>query len=182
MEKMKRIAFLAIVVAIVSCSDDDYQGDVPSTGETLKVLGSGVTEGQDKEVTVPSLGETITLNCFSMPITNVESGEVIGTLEDCTITSKENEDGTFTEYVITTFFIEGRGSIVAENIVTLTPTADPGFLNTSFIPTTDNIMDGTGDFENITGKVMLEGLIDVTRLETENIFVANCTFTIVMNP
>ncbi|MEO1032326.1 MAG: hypothetical protein AAFX55_13020 [Bacteroidota bacterium] len=176
MKTIKFIILASIVVLSFSCeSDDNYANSNPET-ELLNVIGRGTSVAQEKTIIHPQTGEEQQVFCFLMDLIDAETGEVIGTLEDCDTGTTEFEDGSLISEITTVFNFTGRGSITSESIVLQVPIGDGGF-ETSFTPTQNNIIDGTFEFEGVQGKTTLNGLIDLTLFDS-NIITFNCEFQI----
>lgn len=179
--KITRIIFLiTITLFIVACNNDDNYSD-QSEPETilLKVIGRGVVLGQPKTIVHPKTGEELEGNCFLMDLVDPDTEEIIGTLQDCVVSMLVPSDGTIISEVITSININQRGTIQAENLVfqeVRSPIIEFNF-DTSFIPTENNIINTTLEFEGMKGKVSLEGESNLSQLQ-EGIITFNNLFTI----
>ncbi len=182
---MKNISktIIAIVLSsfvFVACNnDDDYNNNQPTPITQLNVKGVGTSVGQVKNIVNPKTGEIVEAFCFLMDLVDAETGEVLGTLEDCDIGTEEFEDGSLLSQVITVYNFTGKGTITSLNEVLQTPLANGNF-ETSFTPTEDNIFDGTFDFEGVQGKVSVSGEVDLSQFDN-NIIIFDCGFTINLN-
>lgn len=177
--KTLKITVLALITLVAfSCSsDDDNYNNHPEPEVTqLKVIGIGTSVAQVKTIIHPETGVEQEAFCFLMDLIDYETGEIIGTLEDCDAGTTEQDDGSLISQITTTFNINGKGSIVSEGVVLQTPIGDNRF-TTSFTPTENNIIDGTFDFEGIEGTTTLNGEIDLSQFDN-NIIIFNCVFDI----
>lgn len=180
MKVIKRIFLTSITLFILSCNSDDYTGDSPEPRQIqLKVIGRGTALGQPKTIIHPKTGETLEPDCFLMDLIDPETGNVIGTLQDCVVNSETPSDGTITSRVITSINMDGRGTIQAENIVfqELQPPYNELNFNTSFTPTENNVISTTFEFEGMEGTVALDGEVNLSNLG-QGIVTFNCNFTI----
>ena len=176
MKTIKLIILASVVLLSFSCnSDDDYSNPRPEL-DVLNVIGRGVSVAQEKTIIHPQTGEERQAFCFLMDLIDAETGEIIGTLEDCDTGTTELDDGSLVSEITTVFNLTGRGSITSESIVLQVPIGDGGFI-TSFTPTENNIIDGSFEFEGVQGKTTLNGLIDLTLFDS-NIITFNCEFEI----
>ena len=177
MKIIKNIFLIAITILFVACSDDDYTGDVPEQKQTqFKVIAQGEAVAQVKAMTNPATGEQVEGFCFLIDMVDAETGEVIGTVNDCDIKTTEFPDGTLVSTVVTTFNFDGKGSITSVSEVLQTPIGD-GKFTTESKPVENNIFNTTFDFEGSNGKATLIGEIDLSKFD-QNIVGFNCNFTI----
>lgn len=178
MRIFRNIFVLVLLITISSCDkDDDFTGEVPeSPSAELKVIGKGTILAQPKSILDPRSGENATANCFFMELIDAETGEVIGSLDDCGLSMTPNDDGTQLAEQLAVFSITGKGTFISENFVLLTPKEGAVF-STQFQPQANNILTGTGDFEGAEGTVSLDGEADLTLLDS-GIVTFNCTFTV----
>lgn len=179
MKIIKHIFLASIALFIISCNNDDT-GDSPEPKQIqLKVTARGTVLGQPKTIVHPKTGEVLEPVCFLMELVDSDSGNVIGTLEDCVVNNETPSDGTITSRVITFINIDGRGTIQAENIVfqELLPPLEELNFKTSFTPTEDNIINTSFEFEGMEGTVSLVGEVSLQNLE-QGIVTFNCDFTI----
>ncbi|WP_299227344.1 hypothetical protein [uncultured Psychroserpens sp.] len=175
MKTIKFIILTSIVLLSCSCSSDDDDFTEPSLQTVqLNIIGRGISVAQEKNIIHPQTGEERAAFCFLMNLIDSETGEVIGTLEDCDTGTTELEDGSLISQITTVFNFTGRGTITSESIVLQEPTGN-GFFTTSFIPTENNIIDGTFEFEGVRGKSTLNGEIDLNQFD-DNIIIFNCEF------
>lgn len=180
MKSIKNSYLTIILLFFIACKSDDNYGspEVPIPTRTqLVVVGQGPAVGQTKIIVHPITGEVIESVCFLMDMIDAKTGEVIGTLQDCDLKTEEFEDGTLLSRVLTTFNLEGRGSITSENQVFQAPINDARKFSTLFEPMEDNIVDTSFEFEGGTGRVSMSGDIDLSNFDS-GIIVFNCTFTI----
>ncbi|MEO9510968.1 MAG: hypothetical protein ABJN84_12595 [Flavobacteriaceae bacterium] len=180
MKIIKTIILFTLTILFVSCNGDDYTGGAPEPEQIhLTVIGRGTVLSQSKTIVHPKTGETLQPDCFLMDLIDPDTGNIIGTLEDCVVESLIPSDGTITSRVVTSINIDGRGTIQAENIVfqeILAPLQELNF-STLFIPTENNVINTTFEFEGMEGTVALEGEVNLLQIG-EGIVTFNCTFTI----
>ncbi|WOD44079.1 hypothetical protein [Hwangdonia lutea] len=119
-------------------------------------------------------GKQLEAFCFLMDLVDAKTGEIIGTVEDCDVGTTEFEDGTLVSQVITKFNFNGKGSITSESSVLQTPIGD-GRFTTVFVPTENNIIDATFEFEGAKGTATLNGEVDLSQFDN-NIIIFNCVF------
>ncbi len=176
--KIIKNTFLALIaLSFVACSDDDYTGHVPQQKQTqFRVIAQGQSVAKAKAMTNPATGEPAEGFCFLINMVDADTGEVIGTVNDCDIKTTEFPDGTLVSTVVTTFNFNGMGSITSVSEVLQTPIGD-GKFTTESKPLENNIFDTTFDFEGSEGKATLIGEIDLSKFD-QNIVGFNCNFTI----
>ncbi len=175
MKTIKFIILTCIVLLSFSCnSDDDAYGNANPETTTLNVIGRGTSVAQVKTIVHPQTGEESEAFCFLMDLVDAETGEIIGTLEDCDTGTTELEDGSLVSQITTIFNFTGRGSITSESTVLQVPIGN-GFFTTSANPAENNIIDGTFEFEGVQGKTILNGEIDLSQFDN-NIIIFNCGF------
>lgn len=180
MKIIKKIAFALFAILIVACDSDDNAGGVPEPEQIqLKVIGKGTALGQVKTIVHPKTGETLESVCFLMDLVDPETGKIIGTLQDCVVNTVLNDDGSSLSRVITSVNLDGRGTIQAENQVLQTPQPPLEEFNviTSFVPTENNVINTTFEFDNMEGTVALDGVVNLENFE-QGIVTFNCEFTI----
>jgi len=176
-----KIINLILVVAFSSvffaCKDDNHIGKKPEQRQTqLKVLAKGAAVAQAKIKTNPDTGEPVEAFCFLMDLVDPETGEIIGTLEDCDLETTEFPDGTLLSKVLTKFNFTGKGTVTSWGEILQTPTGD-GKFTTELAPVENNIIDATFDFKGSEGQVSLKGEIDLTQFD-QNIVIFNCNWGI----
>jgi len=177
MKIIKNIFLAVTTILTVACNGDDYTGDVPVREPVqLRVIAQGSAVAQVKAMTNPATGEQVEGFCFLMDMVNADTGEIIGTVNDCDIKTTEFPDGTLVSTVVTTFNFNGKGSITSVSEVLQTPVGN-GKFTTDATPSENNIFDTTFDFEGSEGKVTLKGEIDLAQFD-QNIVGFNCNFTI----
>ncbi|PXX27366.1 hypothetical protein [Arenibacter sp. ARW7G5Y1] len=180
MKIIKVIFLFSIALFNFACSSDDKTCEAPDPKSIqLKVTARGTVLGQPKTIVHPKTNETLEPTCYLMELVDTSTGKVIGTLEDCVVSSETPSDGTLTSRVITFINIEGRGTIQAENMVfqeLIPPYQDLNF-DTSFTPTENNVINTTFEFEGMEGTVSLEGKVSFINLG-EGIVTFNCNFNI----
>lgn len=180
MKIIKSIILFTLTILFVSCNGDDYTGGTPEHEQVqLTVIGRGTVLSQSKTIVHPKTGETLEPDCFLMDLIDSDTGNIIGTLEDCVVESLIPSDGTITSKVITSINLDGRGTIQAENIVfqEIQPPMQELNFATSFIPTENNVINTTFEFEGMEGTVALEGEVNLKQMG-EGIVTFDCIFTI----
>ncbi len=182
MNSIKHIFLTAIAMFGLACTSDDDTGIVPSPERVqLKVIGRGTAIGQPRTIGHPKTGETLESVCFLMDLVDPDTGNVIGTLQDCVVDNVTHSDGTILSRVITSININGRGTIQAENQVlqTLRPPAEAFTFTTSFTPIGNNVINTTFEFEGMEGTVALDGEVNLTNFD-QGIVTFDCNFTIAL--
>lgn len=180
MKIIKNFLLIVSALLVLACNNDDYTTNAPVDGEIQRVVNArGTVLGQPKTITHPKSGETLNPICFLMELVDPDTGKIIGTLEDCVVSSETPSDGTITSRVITSINIDGRGTIQSENLVlqTIQPPVEEFNFKTSFTPTEDNIIHTTFEFEGMKGTVSLDGEVNLKNLES-GIATFDCDFTI----
>ncbi len=184
MKSIKQIFIISILLFALACSSDDYD-DNPKEPELteIRVIGRGVAIAQPKTIVHPKTGETLEPNCFLMELIDPDSGDLIGTLQDCVVDNVTDSVGTILSRVITSINIDGRGTIQAENqvIQTLQPPDEALKFKTLFTPTENNIINATFEFEGRKGTVALDGEVSLADFD-QGIVSFNCNFTINLEP
>lgn len=180
MKSIKNIFLTGLTLFIFACNGDDNTGEAPNTKQIqLKVNARGTVLGQAKTIVHSKTSETLEPICFLMELVDPDTGKIIGTLEDCVVTSETPSDGTITSRVITSINIDGRGTIQAENLVlqTIQPPIEELNFNTSFTPTEDNVINTTFEFEGMEGTVSLDGEVNLKNMG-QGIVTFDCDFII----
>ena len=158
--KTKKIAqLLFTALLIISCNTDNDPMQPGSEIIQLQVIGKGTALAQPKTFTHPKTGEILEADCYLMDLIDADTGDIIGTLQDCIVDNQIPSDGTITSRVITLISVEGRGNIQAESTVfqeIRPPVQDLNF-NTSFTPTENNVIYTSFEFEEMKGTVSLVG-------------------------
>lgn len=179
MRSIKHIFFASIAILFVACDGDDYTNDGPKFEKIeLKLLGKGVVEGQPTVVKDPVNGDDLEVACFTMEMFNADTGQLVGTLIDCELQTTELENGNILSRVLTTFDIDGRGTIKAESQVLQEPLNDEGLFSTKFDPEENNVVATTGEFVGKEGKASLDGEVDLSGFFDKGVVGFDCVFTI----
>jgi len=188
MKIIKKSVQLAIIALIlVACSSDDSyvnsrenqdQAEVSQPVELTQLVlrGQGVVQGQVFQIKDPITGVDIESTCFTMNLVDSATNRTVGTIQDCNLETITFEDGSMISHMITTFNIDGQGTITSVAEVLQTP-IEHGVYRTLFNPIEDNIVQGTAHFQGAKGTVALIGEIDLAQFE-QGIIEFNCTFTI----
>lgn len=172
MKIIKTIFLTATLLFAFSCNKDDDIIDAPAKTE-LNVIVKGTVEGERKTIVVnPQTGETDNGTCFLLDLVDAETGELIGTAEECALESEFLEAGIIVTEFITFFNFNGEGTIVAENSALQIPVAN-AFFRTSFTPIGQNIIDATSGFEGLKGTTVLNGELDTSQLAIAGILTVN---------
>lgn len=153
-------------------------------GKILVVQLKGTATGQTRPVPPIAATSTSTGNCFDVTLVNVQTDEVIGTATDCL--SDVVPVGLGLALTGTTFFNFEDGTIVSRGHTTVQPIttgASPTTHITGAIPfpNTNQILQGTGEFEGRTGTVRLSGAVNVSNFANNEI-TFDCIFVIHLNP
>lgn len=180
MKIIRSLILIILTIPLVGCQNDDVSVETPEPKQIkLTVIGRGTVLSQSKTIIHPKTGETLQPDCFLMDLIDPDTGNIIGTLEDCVVENIIPSDGTITSRVITSINIDGSGTIQAENIVfqeILPPVNELNF-STLFIPTENNVIHTTFEFEGMEGTVALEGEVNIQKIG-QGIITFNCIFTI----
>jgi len=179
MKIIKSIFLASIAVLFVACHSDDYVNDGPTYEKIqLRLLGQGVSEGVPTTVKDPEDGTDLEVACFTMEMFDANTGELVGTLVDCELQTTELDNGNILSRVLTTFNLDGRGSITAESQVLQEPLNAEGLFSTKFDPEENNVVVTTGEFEGREGKASLDGEVDLSGFFDQGVVGFNCVFTI----
>ncbi len=177
---MKTIGYAVVLLALLSfasCEDQKMTEEVPTLKRTqFTVTAKGPSVGQIKVKTDPETGAQKEVTCYLVELVDPQTGETVGTIEDCDIETVELPDGAFLSRVLSKFILYGRGTITSRGEVLQKPVGD-GKYKTSSTPSEDNIVNVTSEFAGASGKVMLRGEIDMNQYD-HNIIIFNCNFTI----
>jgi hypothetical protein len=163
---------------------------------TIHLFGSSSAQAQSSErslvlvFTGSPVGEFrdiggIMMDCFDLDITDPESGGIIGSGSDCLDLASAmpiGDDGGFT-LNNTQFFDLPGGRIVSSITTSIQPVGagSPGATHTTgAVPDegTNQIDDGDGRFRDAQGRVRLNGDVDLSLFESDNIISFDCIFRI----
>ncbi|MBO0321909.1 hypothetical protein J0X14_06350 [Muricauda sp. CAU 1633] len=171
---MKKIVFklLALtfsLMALMSCSDDDYNGDVIGEDPTIPLMfginAKGTVTGKMVEnYELPGTDLTVSGNAFEMTMFNPATDEAIGTVIDINVDAQTFEDGSMFGENYTVFLFEDsqNSSLVLHNLIEMIP-APPANMN-AFIKrenTLDNVVGGTGIYSSFVGGSTLNASLDM---------------------
>ncbi len=145
---------------------------------SVVVVFTGTSTGEMREI------DGVEHDCFDVDITDPESGRVVGTGTDCldlASITPIGDDGGFTLNNVQFFDLRG-GSIVTSITTTIQPVGggSPDATHvTGAVPDegTNQIVDGDRKFQGATGRVRLNGGVDMS-LFGENIITFDCVFRI----
>ena len=180
MKIIKNIFFALITVLFVACSDDDFVGNHPNDKQIeLQVAIKGTAIGQVKSIVHPLTGETLEPTCFLLELLDPVTKKVIGTLQDCIVDNVVPGDGAITSRLMTSMNLEGRGSILAESIVQriIQPPVEEFYFSTHFTPKENNVIETTGEFDGMLGKISLKGEVNMANMD-QRIMTFNNNYTV----
>ena len=180
--KLIAISFL-ILLLIPSCSNDDSDTPTPELIEGFRVvrlIGTAVGEMRS----VPDIdGDGIEDmgNCFDLTLVDAYTGKILGTATDCLSEITTVGDGL--ALVGTAFFNFENGTVVTRGLTTVQPTTHGSSSMTHItgaIPTStsNDILEGTGEFEGLQGGVRLSGAVNLSNIQSDNEITFNCVFVI----
>ena len=174
--------------AFSSASSSDKSGKSGQSGKSGKsgksernliVELKGTAEGEFREI------DGTEMDCFDVDLFDVASGELIGTGTDCldlnSIAGGDPAAGEAFAISNTTFFNFSDGSIKSRNRTTISPVIEgsPEMTHsTSDVPTVNNILEGTGEFEEVEGIARLAGAVNMSLFFSDNIITFNCIFVL----
>ncbi len=174
---IKYTAVLMTLILLASCEAQEMTIEDPAQKHTkFTVTAKGPSVGQVKVKTDPKTGQQEEVTCYLVELIDPSTGETVGTIEDCDIETVELSDGSYLSQVLSKFILYGRGTITSRGEVLQKPIGDGKYI-TSSNPDYDNVVDVTSEFAGASGKVMLDGEIDLNQYEN-NIIIFNCNFTI----
>ncbi|MHA7831676.1 MAG: hypothetical protein ACX93O_11300 [Flagellimonas sp.] len=171
---MKKIVFKLIALtfsfmAMISCNDDDYNGNVVDEGPGVPLMfnvnAKGTVTGElVEDYLLPGTELKVSGNAFAMPIFNPATDESMGTVTDISVQAETFEDGSmFAEnYTVFYFDDEQESTLVLHNLIDMVP-VPPTFMN-AFIKkehTVDNVVSGTGVFSDFSGGATLNASLDM---------------------
>jgi len=171
MEKivLKFIALTFSLMALISCNNDDYNGNMVDEGPSAPLMFSinakGTAIGELVEnYPLPGTELKVSGNAFTMPMFNPVTGETMGTVIDINVNAETFEDGSMFAENYTLFFFEDEQEsiLVLHNWIDMVP-APPTFMN-AFIKkehTLDNVVSGSGLFSDFTGGATLNASLDM---------------------
>ncbi len=179
----KLIALTFSLLALMSCSDDDYNGEVinedPATILMFSINAKGTVTGEVVEnYELPGTNITVTGNAFEMPMFNPVTNETIGTVIDINVDAVTFEDGSMFGENYTVFLFEDaqHSTLVLHNLIDMIP-APPANMN-AFIKrenTLDNVVSGTGVYSSFVGGSTLNASLDMSAF-AENTVGFDCLY------
>lgn len=122
---------------------------------------------------------TTTALCFDVDLIDPMTGHVVGKGTDCLSDVVPYGDGL--AVTATTYFHLPGGTIITRGRTTVQPVLDgsPSMTHISgAIPSSNNILMGTGRFAGITGRSRLSGALNLSELATNNEITFDCLFVI----
>jgi hypothetical protein len=189
---MHRKLTAALVVTFVSLS----MGLLSAQAASLVVQLAGTAVGEMRQIDTNGDGTPDKeANCFDVDLVDPNSGEKLGTGSDCLSDLEvlnpgdpgcENPDesigGCDVRLLDTTIFNFSDGTLVSQGAVSIPvandeDTLDAGITHvTGSFPTENNILYGTGRFENVQGKVRVSGGVNMSTTVKTNEITFDCFF------
>jgi hypothetical protein len=179
----KLIALTFSLMALLSCSDDDHEGDIinedPTTTPMFSINAKGTVTGKMVEnFKLPGTDLSVAGNAFEMTMYNPVTGESMGTVIDINVGAETFEDGSMfgENYTIFLFDDAQNSTLVLHNLIDMIP-APPANMN-AFIKkenTTDNVVSGTGIYSGFAGGSTLNATLDMSAF-AENTVGFDCLY------
>ncbi len=181
MKSKSTLLFLSILllVLMIGVLTAQVPGNDDSEDNLVLVI-SGTNEGEMRDI----FGTM--MNCFDVDLLDPVSGESVGSGTDCLDGASVTPIGDAGGFEINNvqFFHLDDGTIVTGLRTTVQP-AGPGspdlthFTGAMPAPGEPNqIIAGTGDFEDAEGRVLLNGGVNLSLLGSDNIVTFDCVFRI----
>jgi hypothetical protein len=181
-----------LVVTVVSLSIGLLSAQAGSV--VLRLAGTQVGETRQIDTDGDGVPDK-EANCFDVDLVDPNNGLKLGTGSDC-LSDVEVlnpgapgcEDPTVSiagcnvRLIDTAIFQFSDGTIVSQGAVSLPVALDEGTLNagithvTGSFPTDNNILYGTGRFENVQGRVRVSGGVNMTNTVAGNEITFDCFF------
>lgn len=189
---MHRRLTMALIVTLISLSF----GLLSAQALSLVVQLGGTAVGETRQIDTDGDGAPDKeANCFDVDLVDPNSGLKLGIGSDClsdleVLNPGEPgcEDpaasiaGCNVRLIDTTIFQFIDGTIVSQGAVSLPVALDEGSLNagithvTGSFPTENNILYGTGRFENVQGRVRVSGGVNMSNTVAANEITFDCFF------
>jgi hypothetical protein len=189
---MHRKLTTALVVTFVSLS----MGLLSAQAASLVVQLAGTAVGEMRQIDTNGDGTLDKeANCFDVDLVDPNSGEKLGTGSDCLSDLEvlnpgdpgcenpaESIGGCDVRLLDTTIFNFSDGTLVSQGAVSIPvandeDTLDAGITHvTGSFPTENNILYGTGRFENVQGKVRVSGGVNMSTTVETNEITFDCFF------
>ena len=179
---MKLARILPVVTALgllATLTVFSADADAQSAGERAIVVAlKGTAQGEPRTLQLPD--GPVDAVCFTVDLIDVASGQVIGSGQDCLANITPNDHGvTLTDY---TYFHFPYGTLIAKSEVTVQESglAFPAVTHlTGAHPPfgANSIVQGTGRFQGVTGRVRLSGGTDMSRMDT-GVMGFDCIFVV----
>ncbi len=184
---MRRTIFhglpIALVVGLTLVGFHTFvssRAEAQPSQRSLVLVFSGQSTGEFRDI------GGVRMDCFDVDVVDPQSGSVIGTGSDCldlaTITPI-GDDGGFTLLNRQFFHLPGGHLVTELTTTTIQPVGagSPGVTHvTGFVPAagTNQILGGTGRFRNASGRVRLNGDVDMSLFDSDNIITFDCIFRV----
>ena len=189
---MHRRLTMALIVTLISLSF----GLLSAQALSLVVQLGGTAVGETRQIDTDGDGAPDKeANCFDVDLVDPNSGLKLGIGSDClsdleVLNPGEPgcEDpaasiaGCNVRLIDTTIFQFIDGTIVSQGAVSIPAVLDEGSLNagithvTGSFPTENNILYGTGRFENVQGRVRVSGGVNMSNTVAANEITFDCFF------
>jgi hypothetical protein len=189
---MYRTLTTALVVTMISLSI----GLLSAQASNVVLRLAGTQVGEMRQIDTNGDGTPDKeANCFDVDLVDPNSGLKLGTGSDCLSDVEvlnpgqpgcENPDqsiaGCNVRLIDTAIFQFSDGTLVAQGAVSIPVALDEGTLNagithvTGSFPTENNILYGTGRFENVQGRVRVSGGVNMSNTVAANEITFDCFF------
>ena len=196
---MYRILTMAVLVALISLSVGLLSAHAVSLEIVVQLVGTA--KGEERDIDTDGDGDTdMKANCFDVDLVEPNSGLKLGTASDCLSNLEplnahddacdpdQSLEGCNVRLVDTTFFRFTTGdTIVAQGPVSIPVVLDRVSPKTGITHITgsfsnkNNILYGTGRFEDVKGRVRLSGAVDMSDTVANNIITFDCFFYLSTN-
>lgn len=179
MKKTSLLALLAVGAGLTVSASLFAQSPAPAR-RNLVVCLRGTAVGQMRDIPPIAGTGTSQANCFDVSLVDPATNRVIGTATDCLADIQPFGEGLV--LTGTTFFNFPEGTIVSRGRTTVQPVGSPSAAThiTGAIPSagSNDILSGTGAYQNLQGRVRLSGAVNMSRLNSNNEITFDCLFII----
>jgi hypothetical protein len=178
------IAMVAVVLGMGMIAPAMAKPDQAADPKTfVRLVGTDIGETRD----VPDIdGSSAEGLCFDLSLEDVKTGKIVGTATDCLSNVTPVGDGLTLVGTTTFNFNDGnqlvsRGTTTVQPVTNPDPTETPITHITGSIPNSDadNILSGTGKFQDTSGPVRLSGAVNmVPQIDGSLQITFDCMFVI----
>lgn len=189
---MHRRLTMALIVTLISLSF----GLLSAQALSLVVQLGGTAVGETRQIDTDGDGAPdLEANCFDVDLVDPNSGLKLGIGSDCLSGVEvlnpgepgcedptQSIAGCNVRLIDTTIFQFNDGTLVSQGPVSIPAVLDEGSLNagithvTGSFPTENNILYGTGRFENAQGRVRVSGGVNMSNTVAANEITFDCFF------